>query len=177
MNLLYFNQINNAVNFQKRYAMTTGIKETIYCEDGFYIGDPCYALDDALYDEWLKWADERKKTEGSWRSEGKFVFDGNDIMISDHTKYGDGFYDGCVVDSGNIAVIPLGYCDSKKDYHDYGSVIDNYTGKVTLHTDENGDFYIRWGKWDSETIHTGGETLQRRKNMQWRRRRISTKRE
>ena len=30
-------------------ANTTGINETINCKQGFYFGDPCYALKDDLY--------------------------------------------------------------------------------------------------------------------------------
>ena len=47
-------------------ANTSGIKEMIVCRNGFYFGDPCYALDEKLYNEWLAWGDEREKKEGRW---------------------------------------------------------------------------------------------------------------
>lgn len=122
-------------------ANTKGIDETINCPNGFYFGDPCYALKEELYDEWLNWAD--KKT--GYDSSGKFVHKGKEIMLVDSTAYGDGCYDGCEmcypVDSGCLAVIPLEYC-TKKGFRDYGWVNRDDCGEIEFTTEKNGHFFV-----------------------------------
>lgn len=130
-------------------ANTTGICETIDCPKGFYFGDPCYALDERLYDAWLEWGREREKTEGRWCNDGKFVHEGKEIMVVDSTAFGDGCYLGKEreygVDAGCLAVIPLEYC-TKEGFENLGLVIKEFNGAVSLETDgEAGSFHVEWG--------------------------------
>ena len=129
-------------------ANTKGITETISCKKGFYFGDPCYALKEELYDEWLNWGDENEKMNGRWDNNGKFVHNGKDIMVVDSTAYGDGCYQGTRlmpygVDAGCLAVIPLEFCDETKDsFNDGGWVNRDYCGTVKLITGEDGSFTL-----------------------------------
>ena len=127
-------------------ANTSGIKEMIVCRNGFYFGDPCYALDEKLYNEWLAWGDEREKKEGRWCNDGKFVHDGMDIMVVDSTAYGDGCYGGIHtsygVDAGCLAVIPLEFCDEGKNFRDGLGWVCSESGTVTVKTDDTGRFRI-----------------------------------
>jgi len=127
-------------------ANTSGIKEMIVCRNGFYFGDPCYALDEKLYNEWLAWGDEREKKEGRWCNDGKFVHDGMDIMVVDSTAYGDGCYGGIHtnygVDAGCLAVIPLEFCDESKNFRDGMGWVCGESGTVTVKTDDTGRFRV-----------------------------------
>lgn len=150
-------------------ANTSGIDETINCKGGFYFGDPCYALRDDLYNEWINWGEEREKTEGRWCNDGKFVFNGKEIMLVDSTAYGDGCYQGnsmCYgVDAGCLAVIPLEYCDTTKNMD--GLVIKDYSGLVTLITDaDTGRFVLTWdGK--AESVETGDTEEEEDEDIPW----------
>ena len=73
-------------------ANTSGICETINCPNGFYFGDPCYALREDLYNEWIEWGEEREKKEGRFCNDGKFVHDGKEIMLVDSTANGDALF-------------------------------------------------------------------------------------
>ena len=143
-------------------ANTSGIYETINCPNGFYFGDPCYALKEDLYREWINWGEERKKSEGRWCNDGKFVFDGKEIMVVDSTAYGDGCYCGSEmsygVDAGCLAVIPLEFCDPSKNMD--GLVMADYVGKVTLETTEDGEFIVRGKNQVIETVYTGDEDIE-----------------
>lgn len=129
-------------------ANTSGINETINCPNGFYFGDPCYALREDLYDEWINWGEEREKKEGRWCNDGKFVHDGKEIMLVDSTAYGDGCYQGTRllpygVDAGCLAVIPLEFCDETKDsFADGGWINRDYCGTVKLMTEDDGSFTL-----------------------------------
>lgn len=128
-------------------ANTSGIKETIKCPNGFYFGDPCYALREDLYDKWIEWGEEREKTEGRFCNDGKFVYKGKEIMVVDSTAYGDGCYGGIRtnygVDAGCLAVIPLEFCDGTKDsFADGGWINRDYRGTVKLITGDDGSFML-----------------------------------
>ena len=82
--------------------MKKEINATIKSNQGFYIGDPCYALADNVYD-------------GVW---GEHGYEDGKITVGEHafvvagTAYGDGcyydqHYNSYGVDSGTIALIPL----------------------------------------------------------------------
>jgi len=73
-----------------------------YSEQGFYVGDPCYALSDDDYDNC--WGE-------TGYSDGEIDIRGYKMLVHG-TSYGDGCYgstDGHVfpVDAGALAVIPL----------------------------------------------------------------------
>lgn len=143
-------------------ANTKGIKETIKCPNGFYFGDPCYALKDELYDKWLDWGRENEKKTGRYDNDGKFVSEKQDIMIVDSTAYGDGCYGGikmCYgVDAGCLSVIPLEFCDESKNFSELGYVNREFKGSVTLETDGNdGSFHLCDTMADStiEYVETG----------------------
>lgn len=138
-------------------ANTSGITETIHCKNGFYFGDPCYALKGDLYQEWINWGDERQKNTGRWCNDGKFIFEGKEIMVVDSTAYGDGCYPGTSmnygVDAGCLAVIPLEFCDMTKNMD--GLVVKDYDGLVTLATDNAcGQFMLTWNG-QVEVVETG----------------------
>ena len=144
-------------------ANTSGINETINCPNGFYFGDPCYALNEKLYDKWCDWGSEREKTEGRYCNDGKFIHDGKEIMLADSTAYGDGCYDGSYfsygVDAGCLAVIPLEFCDRRdlNELKEMGLVMKDYSGEVTLETDgDTGHFRVLWGM-SVENVDTGEE--------------------
>lgn len=145
-------------------ANTKGIKETIKCPNGFYFGDPCYALKDELYDKWLDWGRKNEKKTGHYDNDGKFVFKKQDIMIVDSTAYGDGCYGGIKtsygVDAGCLAVIPLEFCDKLKKFSRLGYVNRKFKGSVTLETDgKDGSFHLYNPLMDStiEYVETGDE--------------------
>lgn len=127
-------------------ANTSGINETINCPNGFYFGNPCYALKEDLYQEWINWGDEREKTEGRWCNDGKFVHEGKEIMLVDSTAYGDGCYPGnhtnYGVDAGCLAVIPLEFCDEDKNFRDDSGWVCEEAHKVKLMTEADGSFTL-----------------------------------
>lgn len=139
-------------------ANTTGIREQIYCPNGFYFGDPCYALDEKLYEAWIEWGRERERTEGRWCNDGKFCYDGKEIMVVDSTAYGDGCYPGRKqsygVDAGCLAVIPLEYC-TREGFEELGYVDSDYSNKIILETDDEGKFRLAGPIGTIEEVVTG----------------------
>lgn len=139
-------------------ANTTGICEKIYCPNGFYFGDPCYALDEKLYEAWIEWGRERERTEGRWCNDGKFVHEGKEIMCVDSTAYGDGYYEGVHmnygVDAGCLALIPLEFCN-REGFESLGLVVRDFSGVAIFYSDgDSGSFGIEWGKC-LECVETG----------------------
>lgn len=144
-------------------ANTTGICEKIYCANGFYFGDPCYALDEKLYEAWIEWGRERERTEGRWCNDGKFVYEGKEIMCVDSTAYGDGYYEGVHmnygVDAGCLALIPLEFCN-REGFEMLGLVVRDFSGTALFESDgDSGSFYVEWfyneRGWESENVKTG----------------------
>lgn len=142
-------------------ANTSGINETIKCPNGFYFGDPCYALKEDLYQEWINWGEEREKKEGRYCNDGKFVFDGEEIMLVDSTAYGDGCYGGnhasYGVDAGCLAVIPLEFCDESKNFRDDMGWVCEEPHEVKLVTDDTGTFRVYV---DDDNIMVGEEIVE-----------------
>lgn len=107
----------------------------------YFLGDPCYALSNTLYDEeWGKMAGYRS---------GKIKTSRGDFIVY-RTAYGDGLYsdeyDGYYpVDSGTIALIPWSLCDKLVDeayiqrsgrvlMMDEGGTYDCFDGVFELHS-------------------------------------------
>ena len=94
-------------------------KVRISTDKGYYIGDPCYILDDFIYDS--VWGDEFSYASGRVFKDGvidMFVFptevgDG-DFPLYDESGEKKEFICDLAVDSGTIAVIPLEYLDTSR---------------------------------------------------------------
>ena len=152
-------------------ANTKGIDETINCPEGFYFGDPCYALNDALYQLWLDWGKENERKTGRYDNDGKFVNNGTDIIVVDSTAYGDGCYSGRQmsygVDAGCLAVIPLQFCDEQKDFRELGWVV-NGSHKIRMITDgDDGSFSIYVDDIKQEYVETGDSTEEEEEESLW----------
>lgn len=129
---------------------TSGVHETIKsAKNKFYIGDPCYALKENYYSAWIKCGKKREKEEGQYCNDGKLVVNKIDIMISDSTAYGDGYYDGFAVDAGALSVIPWEFVDAKKlkrNGEDLGTIIEvkkNTAVKFSSHK-RDGSFHFMY---------------------------------
>lgn len=126
-------------------------KGVIESEDGFYIGDPRYVLNDKVYD--VEWGKNNKFRDGEIQtSMGTFIVHA--------TMYGGGEYrvigtrGGYVsVDSGTIAVIPMGMVEDK-DGLDNGVVVE--AARLRVIVDEDCDFDIRWDREEFVHINTSG---------------------
>lgn len=115
--------------------------------DKVWIGDPCYALNDNLYDSIV--------CEEEW-DEGYLATSAKDRFGLVHgTAYGDGCYDGYAVDAGVLSVIDYNRCDG--DSMSFGEVFeldDDSEHTVTLEY-ENGTFFFYVDGCLIETIETG----------------------
>ena len=100
----------------------------------FYFGDPCYVLDETLYDAWCKINIEN--------SNGLIKIDGKEIMEVYDTMYGDGCYDGLGVDSGTLAIIPVEFCTEvpENELKKNGRIIEATELKLTR--DKKGCFRV-----------------------------------
>ena len=132
------------ISIEEIWCNTTGIDISVSSkENKFYLGDPCYALKEELYDG--VWGEQ-----GYHKGEVKDR-DGNTIMAVDSTAHGDGFYPGgFAVDAGCLSVIPWEYCNPNNDALCWGRVISVKPGtKVHLTTygkksDRRGKFVWRY---------------------------------
>jgi hypothetical protein len=108
---------------------------SIKSDNGFYIGDPCYALSDEMYRD--VWGLENNFKNGIIETEkGSF--------IAQSTIYGDGRYSSSVgnleVESGTIAVIPLNLVDMEKvakygdDFKNFAATIPGTEARLTFQT-------------------------------------------
>jgi hypothetical protein len=118
----------------------------------YFIGDPCYVMDDALYDKWGK--------ETEWEGSGEFTVDGHKFAC-DHTAYGDGGYPGSdgneySVDAGIIGIVPeaMWKKNTEELSLDLGTVVD-VKNKVTFSAKDGFFEYNIDGK--QLTIATGEE--------------------
>lgn len=115
----------------------------INVKNGLYIGDICYALDEKTYHEVWGGADYEDGAYTDPKTGLEFA------VVS--TAYGDGCYDGFLVDAGNIGIVDLGLCTkspaSELD-HWCGQVLSDFVGTARISYDdgtitvEAGDFYI-----------------------------------
>lgn len=110
---------------------------SVTSDNGFYIGDPCFALSDEMYRD--VWGLDNDFKCGIIETEkGSF--------IAQNTIYGDGEYGSSVgnlaVESGTIAVIPLNLVDKEKvagygdDLKRFASIIPGTEAKLTWQTFE-----------------------------------------
>lgn len=105
-----------------------------------YVGDPCYAMSEEIYNLLLKELDKDDSME-------TYTIKGHEIF-NFSTAYGDGTYEGtngmCFsVDSGMLAAIPMELCDPDQleTLGDLGHLLNvNELGMSV----ENGVFYVEW---------------------------------
>lgn len=118
---------------------TEGVRETISCPNGFYFGDPCYAMGDKEYDELI---DQMFATDHRGVV-GRFDIAGSKVIV-DNTAYGDGEYPGrnfnYGVDAGMLGIVPMELVDG--DVEDSGWVYDKPARSVTLETSTDGSFKV-----------------------------------
>lgn len=117
----------------------------------FYIGDPCYVMDDELYDQWGKKYDYND-------GKLKIIVDGQEIDFIVHsTYYGDGCYlfstnsstyrlrKTICVDAGCIAIVPEELWAKNrplKEAISYGIVVSTENDKLPRLEYVNGTFII-----------------------------------
>lgn len=82
----------------------------------YYVGDPCYVLNETQYDEFLNLVHCGRP---GGMIEGEFNFASGQRFAIYNTYHGDGQYDGSngfkyPVDAGCLSVIPVEACDGKK---------------------------------------------------------------
>lgn len=129
------------------------MKSTIVTKSKFYVGDPCYALKDDIYDD--VWGAMFNYQDGEIKIPGtEMAFAVVGTVIGDGCYPGNRFTDrtlqecyGFGVDSGTIAIIPVELCDQKKldDLDDMGAIIEYAGGKVSIERiDETETIEINW---------------------------------
>lgn len=101
----------------------------------FYVGDPCYALNNEHYNIW---GDKYNYEDGIHEING-FYF------AVYGTEFGDGSYQGSnninySVDSGTIALIPFELVNMEEDISE-GSFIESKYAELLF---ENGDFIVKY---------------------------------
>ena len=123
------------IKTEEIWCNTEGIKvEVASKKNKFYIGDPCYALKEELYDG--VWG-EQGYPNGEIKDKN-----GNTVMAVDSTAYGDGLYPGgFAVDAGCLGVVPWEYCNPKNPSIRWGQVIRVKPGtkmRLTTYGKESG---------------------------------------
>jgi len=138
----------------------------------YFVGDPCYAVPDELWDEVLDetgylglFKTEESMTSGSHEYDGcgagGFVFRGHTILAS-RTAYGDGSYNGednveYCVDSGTLGAVPIEMIDFSKYDREYMSKLGSFVTfkkpvSIEFHRDNQGKVIISDGyDWFSES--------------------------
>lgn len=120
---------------------------------GVYVGDPCYILNDEFYQEF--WGNENNF------EDGELSKDGRPVMIVQGTAYGDGCYDGNIidfptnnhrshdfpVDAGVLAVVNLEFADPEKlkeiEDSGLGVIFKTPCDTIILNEDEGEfDFFV-----------------------------------
>ena len=123
---------------------------TVTTQKGFYIGDPCYALPDTIYQD--VWG------ENGWDSGEIYVPNFGMCFAVDSTAYGDGCYrgsDGNVypVDAGVLSIVPVEMMD--KDVRGLGRIVE-CEGEARF-SFEDGVFEIELPTGEEITIDTRGD--------------------
>lgn len=135
---------------------------------GVYVGDPCYILNDELYQKF--WGEENNFEDGA------FSKDGRPVMIVCGTAYGDGNYDGQIhdyetgeygqnifpVDAGVLAVVNLEFADPNEiesiKKNGLGIILDKPCTMISLDEDE-GDFNFFIGTEDENYYNVRIDTV------------------
>lgn len=135
------------------------MKYNITSKTKFYLGDPCYALKDDIYDN--VWG-------GNNYADGVHTDPDTGLQFAIiGTVIGDGYYPGRFltstftedyyefpVDAGAIAIIPVELCDAEKLAEavsdEYGYVVD-YTGEVSISRkgntwDDDIVIFVEWAR-------------------------------
>ncbi len=77
-------------------------KLELSCVSNYYLGDPCYVIPDAEWDDFCGYID----------TDGDFEYKGETCRIV--STGGDGDFGGLSVDAGILGVIPISLCDPQK---------------------------------------------------------------
>jgi hypothetical protein len=146
----------------KGEPMQNKIKETIETDTKrVWIGDPCYILQDELWDDACNQIFKSGK-------EAVHVITVNDkgkkfSFVQCGTFYGDGCYPSQTgfeygVDAGCLAIVPEELIH-KDDNHDetLGQLFEIESGSISLQTDGKGTFIFSDGEKVIETIWASGE--------------------
>lgn len=130
------------------------MKATIRSEKGFYVGDPCYVLDEEFYHK--VWGEQHHFEDGCFEHPET----GLSFAVAG-TCYGDGCYEGkhCSgygVDSGTISIVPLELCVREKYNMDaLGHVFPG--GGTAVFESNDGVFDIKLPGGVTEHINTDDE--------------------
>jgi len=103
----------------------------------YWIGDPCYVIDDSLWDEFCKVSIQNHKSVDVTEFQGV-------PMFAAGTAFGDGWFLGSNgygygVDAGMLAVVPIELC-VKEEFEDLGTV-HNFKQPFEAYV-ENGVFHF-----------------------------------
>jgi len=117
----------------------------------YYIGDPCYVLDDDAWDRVLELS--------SCFEDGKPVPFDDHMIWAHHTMYGDGAYydqngNEFGVDSGCLGAVPLSAISDPAG-EDSGALVDAPNGLVVEYDEQTGTFVF-----GSIIIKTGDEDIE-----------------
>jgi len=142
--------------------MQNKINETIKTNTKkVWIGDPCYVLQDELWDDVCDQIFKGGKETGHVITVN---YKGNDLsFIQCGTAYGDGCFSSQTgfeygVDAGILAIVPEELIHDDYNLDDsLGKLFEIETDNISLQTDGKGTFVFFDGTKVIETIWTGGE--------------------
>ena len=127
----------------------TAVEGTIDSEQGFYVGDICYALSNKNYHE--EWGKKHGYEKGIYEIDGHKFAVGN-------TACGDGEYEGTdgysySVDAGVIGIMPMELCE-KNDTETLNQLGRYVKAKRAEFKAEDGMFHIRFDTGETIDIDT-----------------------
>ena len=126
-----------------------------------WIGDPCYVLQDELWDDICEQIYKNGKETGHIIT---VEYKGRKLsFLQCGTAYGDGCFPSQTgfeygVDAGCLAIIPEELVHEDRDLDEtLGNYFEIESGSISLQTDGKGEFTFKDGEKVIETIWTGGE--------------------
>ena len=138
----------------------TGSEYSIEVKTKWYIGDPCYALKEEVYDDWGRKSDY---DDCSFKDENTGL-----SFAVQSTAYGDGCYESnspkgwsFPVDAGCICIAPIELCDPEKVAtlnergKDFGYIVEGQ-GEATIEYDD-GKIIINGPNVNDLVIYTGDD--------------------